>query len=109
MLHDKRYEREFADMQCSKGYHCERVAGSGSAKEAVCDCVLFRDKTSYLVEIKTTIHETFYVRSHIRQQLERMQQTAIKQQIHALLAVKFKHRGWKEFIITETIPEVIRW
>ena len=109
MLHDKHYEREYADIQCNNGFHCERIAGSGSAKESVCDCVLFKDGVSYLVEVKATKEIVFYVRSHIRKQLERMQNTALRQKIGALLAVKFKHRGWKQVIITEQIPEVVKW
>jgi Holliday junction resolvase len=106
--HNKQYEREFATLMCLEGHHCERVAGSGSAKEAVCDCVLFRDGKSFLVEVKSTRDKTFYVRTHIRIQLELMMQTAKKQGINALLAVKFKYRGWKQLDITEQIPEVIR-
>lgn len=105
----KRYEREYADMQCSLGHHCERIAGSGSASEAVCDCILFKDGFGYLVEVKSTKETVFYIRSHVREQIERMQGTAIKQRIHSLLAVKFKHHGWKEIDITEYIPGVVRW
>jgi Holliday junction resolvase len=109
MRNAKRYEREYADMQCSLGHHCERIAGSGSASEAVCDCVLFKDGFSYLVEVKTTKELVFYVRKHIREQLERMNEKAQKQRIHSLLAVKFKHHGWKELDITEYIPEAVKW
>ncbi|MBU0470389.1 MAG: hypothetical protein KJ984_02845 [Nanoarchaeota archaeon] len=109
MRQDKRYEREFADLMCHQGNHCERVAGSGSAKEAVCDCVLFKESRSYLVEVKATKQKVLYVRKHIREQLKKMQETARQQQIHALLAVKFKHRGWKQVLITEHIPEAIKW
>lgn len=107
--HNKQYERDFADMMCSKGFHCERIAGSGSAKEAVCDCILFREKKSFLVEVKATKEKTFYVRTHVRIQLEKMIDVARKQGINALLAVKFKYRGWKEEDITDSIPEVVRW
>ena len=109
MRYAKRYERDFADMMCQQGNHCERIAGSGSSKEAVCDCILFKQGQSYLVEIKSTKETTFYIRQHIKQQLERMQNKAREQQIHALLAIKFKHRGWKQIPITDQIPEVIKW
>ena len=106
--HNKHYEREYATLMCREGYHCERVAGSGSAKEAVCDCVLFRDGKSFLVEVKATKDKTFYVRTHVRKQLEIMKNIARKQGISSLLAVKFKRRGWKQLDITEKIPEVVR-
>ena len=109
MHNAKRYEREYADMMIERGYHCERVAGSGSAKNAVCDCVLFKDQRSYLVEVKCTKGVKLYVRSHVRNQLEIMREKAREQGIHALLAVKFKHRGWKQLLITEQIPKVISW
>jgi Holliday junction resolvase len=107
--HNKQYEREFASHMCDVGCHCERVAGSGSAQDAVCDCVLFRDGKGFLVEVKSTRDKVFYVRRHIRAQLGIMQQKALEQGIFALLAVKFKHRGWQEINITDDIPEVIRW
>jgi len=109
MLHNKRYEREYASMMCSQGFHCERIAGSGSARDAVCDCILFKEGIAYLVEVKATKYPVFYSRAYVREQLGRMQSTALKQQVHALLAIKFKNRGWKQLDITEKIPEVIKW
>ena len=106
--HNKQYEREYASLMCKKGFHCERVAGSGSAKDAVCDCVLFRDGRSFLVEVKATKDKTFYVRKNIRKQLETMRAVALKHNVNAVLAVKFKYRGWKQLNITEKIPEVVR-
>ena len=108
MQRNKRYEREYASLMCSKGNHCERIAGSGSAKEAVCDCILIKEGTTFLVEVKTTKLPVFYLRKHIKEQLEKMQATALKQEIHALLAIKFKNRGWQQLDITEKIPEVIK-
>lgn len=108
LCHNKKYEREFADMMCSEGHHCERVAGSGSAQKAVCDCILFRENKSFLVEVKTTKLKVFYIRKQVREQLETMRQIALRQNILALLAIKFKRRGWKTLEITEKIPKVIR-
>ncbi len=108
LCHNKQYERQYSDMMCVQGHHSERVAGSGSAKEAVCDCVLFKDGKSFLVEVKTTKEKTFYVRKHVRLQLETMVRVANEQNIRALIAVKFKHRKWKQVDITEQIPKVIK-
>jgi Holliday junction resolvase len=109
MRNAKRYEREFADMMIEQGHHCERIAGSGSAQNAVCDCVLFKNQRSYLVEVKCTKEIRLHIRSHVREQLLRMQVKAREQSIHALLAIKFKHRGWKQLLITEQIPKVVAW
>ncbi len=109
MLYNKRYEREYADMMCSKGHHCERIAGSGSSQQAVCDCVLFKDGFGYLVEVKATKLPVFYMRKHVREQLLKMKLVALQQRVHALLAIKFKYRGWKQIDITEDMPEVVKW
>ena len=107
ICHNKQYEREFANLMCSQGHHCERIAGSGSAKEAVCDCILLMDKKCFLVEVKSTKDKKFYVRSHIRLQLEQMQAVALRQGVNSLLAIKFKHRGWKQIDISEQIPVAV--
>jgi len=80
----------------SKGFHCERVAGSGVGINAVCDCVLFRNGKVYLVEVKATKEKKFYYRKKIREQLDRMKEVALKQGVGCLLAIKFKQRGWEE-------------
>ena len=104
---NKKYEREFANLMCNSGYHCERIAGSGSSEKSVCDCILFMDKKCFLVEVKTTKENKFYVRKNIKDQLERMREVSIKNNINCLIAVKFKHKEWKTIDITENIPKVI--
>lgn len=42
-----RYENEYLHLQIEKGYHCERIAGSGNGQFSVCDCILFREGRSY--------------------------------------------------------------
>ncbi|MCF7859926.1 MAG: hypothetical protein K9N07_11495 [Candidatus Cloacimonetes bacterium] len=91
-----RYENEFLNLQVSKGWHCERVAGSGLGQHAVCDLVLFREGKVYLVEIKATKEPKFYFRAHIKKQLDRMVEVAKKSNVGAILAVKYKYRGWEE-------------
>ena len=102
MMHNKHYEREFADMMINKGYHCERVAGSGRAKASVCDCVLFAKGRVYLVEVKATKEEKLYLRGGIQEQLRVLRETAQKQEVLPLLAIKFKYRGWNTYIVPET-------
>jgi len=78
----------------AQGHHCERVAGSGSAKDSVCDCILFKEGKVFLVEVKATKEEKLYMRKGIKDQLDRMKEVALKHGVIPLLAVKFKGRGW---------------
>ena len=92
---NKRYENEFVKNMIAEGYHCERVAGSGSGQYAVCDCVLFKEGKVFLVEVKATKEPKFYFRRLIKEQLDRMTNVAKERNVGALLAIKFKHRGWE--------------
>jgi Holliday junction resolvase len=99
ICNNKRYENEFVKRMISQGYHCERVAGSGSGQNAVCDCILFKEGNVYLVEVKATKEAKLYLRKGIKEQLERMVTVAKKSKVRALLAIKFKHRGWEEKVL----------
>ncbi|MCF7860878.1 hypothetical protein K9M79_01440 [Candidatus Woesearchaeota archaeon] len=99
ICNNKRYENEFVKRMLAQGYHCERIAGSGSGQQAVCDCILFRDSEVFLVEVKATKEPVFYQRALIREQLGRMVDVARKSNVRALLAIKFKHRGWEERVL----------
>jgi len=96
LIHNnKRYENEFVRMMTGKGYHCERVAGSGSGKEAVCDCILFKDGKVFLVEVKATKEKKFYLRKKVKEQLGRMREVAVENNVECMLAVKLKRQGWR--------------
>ena len=56
LCNNKKYEREFVKLISQKGFTCFRIAGSGSATEAVCDCVLYLPEPC-LVEVKATKEE----------------------------------------------------
>lgn len=90
--YNKQYEREFRDMMNKSGNHCERVAGSGSGKSAVCDCVLFTSRGVFLVEIKATKKEVYKVDSNTKQQLEKMKKVADKYRLNVMLAIRYKRR-----------------
>ncbi len=99
ICNNKRYEKEFVKKMLNEGWHCERVAGSGSGQEAVCNCVLFRDGEIFLVEVKATKEAKFYEHCQIKEQLDRMLGVAKKSHVRAILAIKFKHRGWEERVL----------
>jgi Holliday junction resolvase len=95
ICHNKKYENEFVNLMVKEGHHCERIAGSGSNKNSVCDCILFKEGKVYLVEVKATKEAKFYYRANIKEQLRIMSEKAKKLQVKALLAIKYKYKGWE--------------
>jgi len=91
---NKRYENEFVKMMIKEGHHCERIAGSGSGQNAVCDCILFKGGEVFLVEVKATKEPKLYLRALVKEQLARMTSVAKERNVRALLAVKHKRKGW---------------
>ncbi len=98
ICHNKQYEREFCRLMLKKGYHCERIAGSGKADSAICDCILFANGNVYVVEVKATKEQKFYELGYVREQLMTLIDTAKKHNVLPLLAIKFKHRGWNTIV-----------
>ncbi|HLC77512.1 MAG TPA: hypothetical protein VJH92_00110 [Candidatus Nanoarchaeia archaeon] len=94
IVQNKSYEREFVNLMTKLNIDCHRVAGSGAGKEAVCDCIMFYQKKTYLVEVKATKEKKLYMRGRIKEQLQNMLRVCEKNEVVPLLAIKFKHRGW---------------
>lgn len=94
-----RYENEYLKKEVAKGNHCERVAGSGMGQYSVCDCILFRNDKVYLVEVKATREKKFYHREKVKRQLARMKEVARNMNVGAILAVKYKYKGWVEEVL----------
>lgn len=86
-------------MQIRQGHHCERVAGSGTGLNSVCDCILFREGKVFLVEVKATKEPRLYMREKVKNQLAKMTAVAKKCNVGAILAVKLKYRRWEEEIL----------
>jgi len=95
ITHNKQYERQFVNMMNLEGHLCLRVAGSGAGKEASCDCILIKDGATYLVEDTATKERKLYNRKHLREQLDKLKESAKKAHVKALLAIKYKYRGWE--------------
>jgi len=93
ICHNKKYEAMFVRLMNKLNFPCFRVAGSGAAEEAVCDCILFLPEPC-LVEVKATKENVFYMRKNVREQLEKMIDVCSSNNLIPVLAVKFKHRGW---------------
>ena len=99
-------------MMTKLGIDGHRIAGSGSASEAVCDCIIFHKKRTCLVEVKATKEDKLYMRTKIIEQLKRMISVCERNGLVPVLAIKFKHRGWnvveiKSFDNIEFNKEVI--
>jgi Holliday junction resolvase len=107
ICHNKKYEREFIKNIHDENHHCERVAGSGSGENSVCDVLVFTAIKHFMVEVKTTKKKKFYVRVKDKKQLEKMISVARKINAIPLLAVKFKQRGWKYFDLNKEWSEFI--
>ncbi|MBN1156465.1 hypothetical protein JXA85_02530, partial [Candidatus Woesearchaeota archaeon] len=69
-----------------------RVAGSGASVGAPCDVLTVSESRPCLVEVKTCKEPVFYVRSHIREQLENLRRACFNHGGRAVLAVRFKNR-----------------
>ena len=95
ICHNKQYEREFVNKMNAEGHFCMRIAGSGSGPEAVCDCILFKEGKTYLVEVKATKEKKYCTRSDIKKQLIRMNIVANKLKIETILAIKHKYGEWE--------------
>jgi len=94
ICNNKKYERDFVKLMTKLGLDCHRVAGSGSAEDAVCDCILFYNQRTYLVEVKATKEKVLYMRKGVREQLQKMITVCERNGLIPLLAIKFKQRGW---------------
>lgn len=103
------YEREFCEYAENRGFHGERVAGSGLRKKSVCDVVLIKDGQGYLVEVKSTKDKTYYVsdKPDTRERLDELIKVANRSGAIPLLAVRFKSRGRKRiWIVKELQPRL---
>ncbi|GBC75047.1 hypothetical protein HRbin06_00358 [archaeon HR06] len=94
-MRGRNYEREFCDFVITKGYHAERIAGSGLRRESVCDAVLIKDGKAYLVEIKSTRDKVYYLsdKQGVRERIKELIKVSKKCGAIPLLAVRFKGKN----------------
>jgi len=105
-----KYEREFCRYAEEKGYHAERVAGSGKLSFSVCDVVLIKDGKPYLVEVKSTNKEIYYISSkpQSRRKIIRLIEVAEKYGAVPLIAVWFKRRKWVVVKASKDRQKIVR-
>lgn len=87
------YERQCREYLSSnvKGCHIERIAGSGSQQNAVCDLIMLTLLNKYFIEVKAT-KELKYC--FCGEQRTHLIETALKVGAIPILAVRFKRRNW---------------
>ena len=102
-----RYERELCEYSETLGYHGERVAGSGRGRRSVCDVVLIKKRRAYLVEVKSTKNDTYYVsdKPETRQRLKSLINVSENCGATPLLAVRFKRRGKRRSWVIKKLEE----
>ena len=101
------YERELSKYARTFGFHGERVAGSGRGRKSVCDVVLLKDGHAYLVEVKSTRDNTFYVSNNpkTKPRLQKLIKVSEKCGATPILAVRFKHRGKRKTWVIKELRE----
>ncbi|HLC78306.1 MAG TPA: hypothetical protein VJH92_04220 [Candidatus Nanoarchaeia archaeon] len=97
-----KYENEFINYICDKGYFCQRTAGSGSGKHSYSDCILIMDLRVFLTEIKATKYDVFRVNGKNKKQLERMREVASRHQpLIPLLIIRWKNKRENKYSFIE--------
>ncbi|MEM4311974.1 MAG: hypothetical protein QXX95_06265 [Nitrososphaerales archaeon] len=94
-MRGRNYEREFCDYAPSKGYHAERVAGSGLRKDSVCDVILIKDGRVFLVEVKSTRDYVYYLsdKQGVRDRIKKLIKVSKRCGATPLVAVRFKGKN----------------
>lgn len=107
MVRGVNYEREFCDYALERGFHAERVAGSGHRRTSVCDVVLVKNGKCYLVEVKSTLNKTYYLsdKTGVKERITKLIETAQKSGAIPLLAVRFKGKRW---VVKKLTPQLVK-
>ena len=102
-----RYERELCEYAERRGFHGERVAGSGRGRTSVCDVVLIKGGQGYLVEVKSTRNGTYYVsdKPETKERLKTLMRVSKQCGATPILAVRFKRKGKRRTWIIKELTE----
>ena len=104
LCHNKSFENLYCKWKRLQGVLAIRVAGSGASIGAPCDVLTVHNNLTSLVEVKSCKDAVFYVRKHVRQQLEELKIACTEHGGTPVLAVRFKNRKWVEVDITKGLP-----
>jgi len=93
--HIKDSERKYVKIVNCSGF-AQRIAGSGCGKYSVCDVISVEDGQVYLDEVKSTSQEKLIVDTKMKEQLQKMIDTARSNPpVKPRLVIHWKRRGWQ--------------
>lgn len=104
-----KYEREAAEILRSQGFLVHRIAGSGSDSKAICDLIAIDPKLgTYLIEVKSTVQELFYLSEH-KEQFNELLKASSEYGFTPLIMVKFKGKrvnAWQTRKLTQDLTKI---
>jgi Holliday junction resolvase len=102
--HIKDSERKYVKIVNCSGF-AQRIAGSGCSQYGVCDVISCEDGQVYLDEVKSTSQEKLIVDSKMKEQLEKLIETArLNPPLKPRLVIHWKRRGW-QIVNLDEIPK----
>mgnify|MGYP002725643519 FL=1 len=102
--HIKDSERKYVNIVNCSGF-AQRIAGSGCGRFGVCDVISVEDGQVYLDEVKSTSQEKLTVDTKMKEQLQKLIDTArLNPPVKPRLVIHWKRRGW-QIINLDEIPK----
>ena len=87
-------ERELVHMLRDVGFDAIRVPVSAPSKEPLPDVFAIKDDTILSIEVKAQERYAYYKRDQVKKLFEFLEIHKIYPRKHAVLAAKFKYKGW---------------
>ena len=101
-------ERELVHMLRDVGFSAIRVPVSAPSKEPLPDVFAIKDNTILSVEVKAQERYAYYKKDQIQKLFEFLEIHKIYPKKHAVLAAKFKYKGWWFDIATKLEDHMIK-
>ena len=101
-------ERELVHMLRDVGFDAIRVPVSAPSKEPLPDVFAVRDDTILSVEVKAQERYAYYKKDQVQKLFEFLEIHRIYPKKHAVLAAKFKYKGWWFDIATKLDDYMIK-
>jgi len=93
-------ERELVKMFRKAGFHALRVPVSAPSNEPLPDVFAIKDKTILSCEVKSQVRYVYYKRKQVTKLFDFLDIHKIYPRRYAILAAKFRYKGWV-FMIPE--------